>query len=381
MQAEPISFRGGGKSESSPAPWQREREKLNPVGEYLNPPKGPVPLSPLIRNRATQIKRKKEGSTPSFFVWSSNSFTPIIYYYDANGKLFGLKYNGTDYFYVRNVQGDIIKIMDVNGDTQVQYNYDAWGYIQSVTGNLAATLGQANPYRYRGYRYDNETGLYYLQSRYYNSGWGRFINADDTSTIGASPMDLTDRNLFTYCDNNPVVRADDSGQFWNVLIGAFIGGAVGFLGSVITQALTTGHVNVNVALVNGAAGAVAGALAATGVGLVGQMVGNAAISAGEYAAEQKVTGKGITGSGLLLSAGIGALSGRIGGAGLNGAKKIGIYKASTQALKTAVSPKKIAMYTAKKVQVVKDVAKTASRFVLGSAYQFTLSTGIGVGSR
>ncbi len=111
---------------------------------------------------------------------------------------------------MRNVQGDIIKIVDVNGDTQVQYNYDAWGYIQSVTGNLASTLGQANPYRYRGYRYDNETGLYYLQSRYYNPVWGRFINAD---SFGGKTGELLSHNLFIYCQNNPIMYLDETGHF------------------------------------------------------------------------------------------------------------------------------------------------------------------------
>ena len=74
-----------------------------------------------------------------------------------------------------------------------------------------------NPFRYRGYFYDIESGLYYLNSRYYDPEIGRFINADATGVIGATPMGLTDKNLFAYCDNNPVMRIDVDGQFWDTV--------------------------------------------------------------------------------------------------------------------------------------------------------------------
>ena len=87
-------------------------------------------------------------------------------------------YNNTVYYYVKNIQGDIIAILDTDGDAVIQYTYDAWGNILSTTGSMASTLGQINPLRYRGYVYDSETGLYYLQSRYYDPEVGRFLNAD-----------------------------------------------------------------------------------------------------------------------------------------------------------------------------------------------------------
>lgn len=68
-------------------------------------------------------------------------------------------YNNTVYYYVKNIQGDIIAILDTDGDAVVQYTYDAWGNILTTTGELANTLGQINPLRYRGYVYDSETGL------------------------------------------------------------------------------------------------------------------------------------------------------------------------------------------------------------------------------
>jgi RHS repeat-associated protein len=133
---------------------------------------------------------------------------PIYYYYDPNGKLVGLDYNGVPYFYIYNAQGDIIKIAkDITGYADVEYTYDAWGNC-SISGDMASTLGVDNPYRYRGYRYDNETGLYYLQSRYYNPVWGRFINSD--MLIGNTGS-LQANNMFEYCFNDPIQKSDSSG--------------------------------------------------------------------------------------------------------------------------------------------------------------------------
>ena len=115
------------------------------------------------------------------------------------------------YIYVKNLQGDVLHILDNMGNVVVSYAYDAWGKVYSVTGSLADTLGTINPIRYRSYYYDNETGFYYLNSRYYNPEVKRFINAD--GVIGAN-QDLTSYNLYAYCGNNPINRADSEGQAW-----------------------------------------------------------------------------------------------------------------------------------------------------------------------
>ena len=95
----------------------------------------------------------------------------------------------------------------------VEYTYNVWGELLSVTGSLASTVGQANPIRYRGYYYDNETGYYYLQSRYYDPETQRFLNADSqlfqTTVLGY--------NLFVYCENNPVSAIDENGCCWHKL--------------------------------------------------------------------------------------------------------------------------------------------------------------------
>ena len=108
----------------------------------------------------------------------------LYYYYDETGVA-GFELNGTVYYYLKNIQGDVINILNSSGQVVVTYSYDAWGKVLSVTGSLASTVGQINPFRYRGYYYDTETGFYYLQSRYYDPVVGRFLNADGTVSKNA----------------------------------------------------------------------------------------------------------------------------------------------------------------------------------------------------
>lgn len=127
----------------------------------------------------------------------------LHFFYDMKGQPAIVDWNGSKYGYVLSLQGDVIALIDSTGATVVEYRYDAWGAPVAKTGPLAATLGALNPFRYRGYVFDEETGLYYLRSRYYHSNWCRFINADSIHT----------RNLFLYCQNNTLIRSDESGQF------------------------------------------------------------------------------------------------------------------------------------------------------------------------
>ena len=126
----------------------------------------------------------------------------LHFWYDAQNRPAIVEFNGAKYGYLYNLQGDVIGLIDGANNEVVKYTYDAWGKPLSVTGSLANTIGYYNPFRYRGYVYDVETGLYYLRSRYYNPSWGRFVNADV----------LIRGNLYTYCDNLPVVYSDPNGM-------------------------------------------------------------------------------------------------------------------------------------------------------------------------
>ncbi len=141
--------------------------------------------------------------------------------YDTLGRPLSFTYNGTLYYYVLTGLGDVSHIVDEEGNLQAFYQYTAWGEV-SVTGpNIP--LGQANPIIYKGYVYDWETGLYYLQSRYYNPTWGRFINADMYIATGQG---FAGNNTFVYCLNSPVMYVDRTGYAadWQTtfLIGAYI---------------------------------------------------------------------------------------------------------------------------------------------------------------
>jgi len=158
----------------------------------------------------------------------------LEFFYDANGVL-GFYYNNTPYYYLKNLQGDIVGILDANGTQVVSYTYDAWGAPLSVTGTAADTIGQLNPFRYRSYYYDNETGLYYLNSRYYDPETCRFISVDgiyDTNT------GLLSHNMFAYCNNNPVNMVDNTGMISVLLIVAGIVGTA-IVGGLIMRKKAT----------------------------------------------------------------------------------------------------------------------------------------------
>jgi RHS repeat-associated protein len=141
----------------------------------------------------------------------SNGIT-LSFTYDVDGTLLSMNYNGAEYFYITNLQGDIIELVDINGNSVVKYKYDALGNTISQT---SGSLANINPYRYRGYRFDIETGLYYLQSRYYDPTIGRFISADGlVGEIG----DLLTHNMYAYCANNPVMNVDPSGEFFQLAV-------------------------------------------------------------------------------------------------------------------------------------------------------------------
>ncbi len=146
------------------------------------------------------------GSVLISLVQGSNT---LLFSYDATGKVSAVNFNGTYYYYIRNGQGDVIKLIDNSGTAQVTYSYDTWGKQISCGGSLANTLGKLNPFRYRGYVYDEETGWYYLQSRYYNPTVGRFLSADVMLSTGQGVLG---HNTYAYCLNNPSSRTDCSGN-------------------------------------------------------------------------------------------------------------------------------------------------------------------------
>lgn len=148
------------------------------------------------------------------------------YVYDSGANLVAIIIAGKYYYYVRNVQNDIVALVDDSGKTVVNYVYDSWGKLLSITGSLKDTVGIQNPFRYRGYYYDNETGMYYLKNRYYDPGLRRFIGSDAITTVEASLETFHNRNLYIYCNQNPIVRSDSKGNIWQVLLAGAVGAGI-----------------------------------------------------------------------------------------------------------------------------------------------------------
>lgn len=140
----------------------------------------------------------------------------LHFFYDAQGKPAMIRYNGvSDYYFVYNLQGDVVAIVDDAGTQMVEYQYDAWGVLLGKSGSLKDTIGTLNPFRYRGYVYDEETGLYCLRSRYYNPEWKRLINAD---RFIVTRKGICGNNVFAYCGNNPINRIDTAGMFFSSIL-------------------------------------------------------------------------------------------------------------------------------------------------------------------
>ena len=297
----------------------------------------------------------------------------LVFMYDNNGDIFGVVYNGAEYYYIKNAQNDVVAIVDSNKNVIAEYQYDAWGRIVSVTdveGNDISAqkdhIGNVNPIRYRSYYFDSETYFYYLNTRYYSPEMCRVLNADDTDTLLCSPNELTDKNLFAYCDNNPVMRVDHGGDFW-MLIGAAVGAVVGGAVSAISQYTSTGKVNWGVVGVNAAAGAISGVLASTGVGLVASVGINAALGGGTYVAEQAIKREKVTVGGVVASSVAGGIGGAIGGRGANAKGLSAAWKSASKGISRELrranvkyATKQIAKYTVEKVAV-----KTSTKIAIG----------------
>ena len=195
----PGEIMSGGEGEPVEADAPAEDETISPQGTH-------VTGTQTVTHEYLTLNGKVARET----IKTNNSLTAVLdFIYDESGKPFALKYS-TDgatfdtYYYVLNLQGDVVKLIQANGHIVAQYTYDAWGNVSS-SGRLA----EINPLRYRGYYYDSETGFYYLQSRYYDPANRRFINADSYQSTGQG---FIGTNMFAYCNNSPILFVDHDGN-------------------------------------------------------------------------------------------------------------------------------------------------------------------------
>ena len=219
----------------------------------------------------------------------------ILYIDNAIGLGYN-KYNGQKYVYRKNLQGDIVAILDECGCTRGTYEYDAWGNIIWQGGSELLTI---NPFRYRGYYYDTETGLYYLNSRYYDPETGRFISPDSLKYL--VPETCNGLNLYAYCGNNPVMFVDPNGTLFGFFLGTIVLGAV--IGGTINgiSAYNAGQRGL------GLFGAIAG-----GAVMGGSMAGILALGGVVGLASTGLISFGITaGAAFGISLGVGAAAGMV----------------------------------------------------------------------
>lgn len=253
-------------------------------------------------------------------IYETKGSDTFYYTYDEGGNLISFNLNGVEYYYVRNGQNDIIGLLDNTGAKVANYVYDTWGKLISIkdaAGNIKTTdttfIGYKNPYRYRGYRYDSETGLYSLSTRYYDPVIGRFINADDTDILDGGNDHMLENNLFAYCFNNPVNMTDEDGQWPSWATKVLIGAGSIVLGAAITVA-------------TGGAGAafIPALVAGTQAALASAAIG-AAVGAGTSAVSHRVS------TGSWKGAGKSALNGAVNGAA-DGFMVGGIMAGGSQAI-------------------------------------------------
>mgnify|MGYP002529023676 FL=1 len=247
----PTSYRGWGMS------WQGGRQ-------LASMQKDGTTLSFSYNDAGVRTEKTVNGSTRRY-IWNSSQLMADVgasdafyFHYSSGGELIGYTYKTadaeTECILVKNQQGDVERVISADGTVLASYTYDAWGNVLTSEGSLAT----ANPIRYRGYYFDTETSLYYLQSRYYDPATGRFINAD-AQVVAESSVGC---NSFTYSLNSPVSMADDEGDLpffvataiAGAIIGAIVGGAV--------AAANGKNVWAGIGI-----GAAAGALIGTGAGM------------------------------------------------------------------------------------------------------------------
>jgi len=312
----------------------------------------------------------------------------------VNSGISGMNYVGTDYFFEKNILGDVVGIYNAQTGAHVGgYSYDAWGNHLSVRdGNGNDVLTQSshivnlNPFRYRGYYYDTDTNLYYLNTRYYDPETGRFLNPDKPENLFLEATQPFGANLYQYCYNNPIMLTDSSGQGpiwdwikgaakdvgkwvsdnWEIVVGTAVivglgiatvatGGAVGIVAGAFYGSLIGGGIGAGFGALTGAItgdwsnfgssfmwGAIGGALSG-GFAKIGfssgnfaiagktanawQIAGQMAMSTGVYVGKTLSSGQSLTFGGFAFSflGGFGAGSGLEGNAARTVSGLLGLY--------------------------------------------------------
>lgn len=188
-------------------------------------------------NRITSITDSTDGAVNHAYSYvngklvqdfaSGRTYQLLNFFYDDADRPYAMKYQGAMYYYITNLQGDVLGLVDGNGSSVASYTYDPYGKVLSATG----TLAEINPLRYRGYYYDVETGFYLAGTRYYDPATGRWISPEPNAFKGIfdDAAGLIGYNIYAYCANNPINYSDPTGEFiiTAIIVGAIAGAAIG----------------------------------------------------------------------------------------------------------------------------------------------------------
>ena len=189
-----------------------------------------------------RTQKSIDGTVTKYYYDDSNNLVSmtvgdktLMFDYDQNGSVSSVLYNGVMYYYIKNLQGDIMRIVDENGNSIAIYAYDQWGKLTQMRKPTSTTvdLVNYNPFLYRGYVYDSDSGLYYLQSRYYDPVTGRFLNADGEEVLICQQNSILQANLFTYGYNNPIVTKDVHGNLPGWVVSGIVHVATRMVGGVV----------------------------------------------------------------------------------------------------------------------------------------------------
>ena len=222
--------------------------------------------------------RKDVSGFTTYYYWDGDRLAGEItgsnitqYLYDASG-IIGMKYNNNYYYFEKDILGNILRAYDTNGTIVASFNYDSFGNF-----NASGTMADLVKFRYRGYYYDAETGFYYLQNRYYDPTICRFISADKSSLLSTLANSIGELNLYVYCNNNPIMHTDPTGEIdWEKIggwIATFVIIAIGVALIVSTGVL----VSSTLIAANGLAAAT---MVGSGVGILASVTGNIIIQGG-----------------------------------------------------------------------------------------------------
>ena len=327
-----------------------------------------------------------QGGNVTLERWNDGEEKSLEFIYDNGGAPYSVIYsrgNEVDtYYYILNQQGDVIRIVDTSGKTVAEYTYNGWGEILNVSNAKGSEIGTLNPIRYRGYYYDSELNMYYLQSRYYDPVMKRMIASDDQSLIDEAG--IKDNNLFSYCDNEPIARQDEEGEYWHVAIGFAVGAGIDIAYQMVVERKSLSRVNWTSVATSG----ISSAVGATSLKVGGQMLVNAALGAANKAAEDR--GKHYSRkrriANIAVAAASSALSAKIGGNGTNKNKvftkaaKDASKKISREARRAnvKVAMKRIASHKAYKVSIKKSFTRA---HVSSTLRGYASGKGIDIGIR